>query len=36
MAPAVMVGGKDSEKWLGQPELAGYQVFVVNRYEQSA
>jgi FAD:protein FMN transferase len=36
MATAVMVGGKDSAKWFGQPELAGYQVFAVNRHEQSA
>jgi hypothetical protein len=36
MATAVMVGGKDSAKWFGQPELTGYQVFAVNRHEQSA
>jgi hypothetical protein len=36
MATAVMVGGKDSAKWFGQPELQGYQVFAVNRHEQSA
>ncbi len=36
MATAVMVGGQDSAKWFGQPELAGYQVFAVNRHEQSA
>ena len=36
MATAVMVGGTDSAKWFGQPELAGYQVFGVNRHEESA
>ncbi len=36
MATAVMVGGQDSVKWFGQAELAGYQVFAVNRHEQSA
>ena len=36
MATAVMVAGKDSAKWFGQPELTGYQVFAVNRHEQSA
>jgi hypothetical protein len=36
MATAVMVGGQDSAKWFGQPELQGYQVFAVNRDEQSA
>ena len=36
MATAVMVAGQDSAKWFGQPELKGYQVFAVNRHEQSA
>jgi FAD:protein FMN transferase len=36
MATAVMVGGQDSVNWFGQPELAGYRVFAVNRHEQSA
>jgi thiamine biosynthesis lipoprotein len=36
MATAVMVGGQDSVNWFGQPELVGYQVFAVNRHEQSA
>ena len=36
MATAVMVGGQDSAKWFGQPELQGYQVFAVNRHEQTA
>jgi thiamine biosynthesis lipoprotein len=35
MATAVIVAGQDSAKWFGQPELAGYQVFAVNRHEQS-
>ena len=36
MATAVMVGGQDSAKWFGQSELQGYQLFAVNRHEQSA
>jgi thiamine biosynthesis lipoprotein len=36
MATAVMVDGTDAAQWFGQPELAGYQVFAVNRHEQSA
>ena len=36
MATAVMVGGTDAAQWFGQPELAGYQVFAVNRHEQTA
>ena len=36
MATAVIVGGTDSAKWFGQPELRGYQVFGVNRHEDSA
>jgi len=27
MATAVAVGGTDSAKWFGQPELQGYQLF---------
>ena len=36
MATAVMVGGTDSVAWFGQEELMGYQVFAVNRHEQTA
>ena len=36
MATAVMVGGTDSAKWFGQPELQGYQLFGVNRHEYTA
>jgi thiamine biosynthesis lipoprotein len=36
MATAVMVGGTDSAKWFGQPELQGYRVFGVNRHEDTA
>jgi thiamine biosynthesis lipoprotein len=36
MATAVMVGGTDSVSWFGQPELKGYQLFGVNRHEESA
>ena len=35
MATAVMVGGQDGAQWFGQPELVGYQVFAVDRHEQS-
>ena len=35
MATAVMVGGTESAKWFGQPELQGYRVFEVNRQEES-
>ena len=35
MATAVMVGGQDGAQWFGQPELDGYQVFAVDRHEQS-
>jgi hypothetical protein len=30
-----MVAGQDCDRWFGQPELAGYQVFAVDRHEQS-
>jgi thiamine biosynthesis lipoprotein len=36
MATAVMVGGTDSAQWFGQPELQGYQLFGVNRHEDTA
>ena len=36
LATGVMVAGQDAAKWFVQPELAGYQVFAVNRHEQSA
>ena len=36
MATAVMVDGTDAAQWFGQPELAGYQLFAVNRHEQTA
>jgi hypothetical protein len=36
LATAVMAGGQDSAQWFGQPQLQGYQVFAVNRHEQSA
>ena len=36
MATAVMVAGTHSAKLFGQSELAGYQVFAVNRHEQTA
>ena len=36
LATAVMVGGQESAKWFGQPELEGYRVFAVNRHEESS
>ena len=36
MATAVMVGGTDSTPWFSQPELQGYQVFGVNRHDDTA
>ena len=36
MATAVMVGGSDAAQWFSQDELQGYQVFAVNRHEQTA
>ena len=36
MATAVMVGGTESAQWFGQSELAGYQLFGVNRHEDTA
>ena len=35
MATAVMVAGQDCAQWFGQPELAGYQGFGVDRPEQT-
>lgn len=36
MATALMVEGGDGAKWFGQAELAGYQVWVIDRHENSA
>ena len=36
LATAVMVGGQESARWFGQPELEGYRVFAVNRHEESS
>lgn len=36
MATAVMVAGQDAAAWFGQDELSGYQVFAVNRHEQTS
>ena len=36
MATALMVAGEDGAKYFIQPELEGYQVFVVDRYENTA
>ena len=30
----VIVGGQESAKWFGQPELAGYQLFALTRGEE--
>ena len=36
LATAVMVAGQDSAKWFDQEALTGYQVFEVNRQEETA
>ena len=35
MATALMVAGEDGAKYFSQPELEGYQVFVVDRHENT-
>ena len=36
LATGVMVAGHDAAKWFSQPELEGYQVWVIDRHENSA
>lgn len=36
LATAVMVAGTDAAKWFSQPELVGYQVWVIDRHENTA
>jgi thiamine biosynthesis lipoprotein len=36
LATAVMVAGQDGAKWFAQPELVGYQVWVIDRHENLA
>ena len=36
LATGVMVAGQDAAKWFTQPELEGYQVWVIDRHENSA
>ena len=36
LATALMVAGEDGAKYFVQPELAGYQVFVVDRHENTS
>ena len=36
LATALMVVGEDGAKYFAQPELEGYQVFVVDRYENTS
>ena len=36
LATALMVAGQDGAKFFSQPELAGYQLFVIDRYENSS
>jgi thiamine biosynthesis lipoprotein len=35
LATALMVAGEGGAKYFAQPELKGYQVFVVNRHENT-
>jgi len=36
MATAVMVSGTDGAKYFSQEQLHGYQVYAVDRHEQTA
>ncbi len=36
LATALMVAGEDGAKYFAQPELVGYEVFVIGRHENSA
>jgi thiamine biosynthesis lipoprotein len=36
LATACMVDGKESNQWIGAPELAEYSFFVLNRHEKTA
>jgi thiamine biosynthesis lipoprotein len=36
LATSLMVAGEDGAKYFTQPELEGYQVFVVDRYENTS
>jgi thiamine biosynthesis lipoprotein len=36
LATALMVAGEDGAKYFSQPELVGYEVFVIGRHENSA
>ena len=36
MATGLMVAGQDAARWFTQPELSGYQVWVIDRHENSA
>ena len=36
LATALMVAGEDGAKFFSQPELVGYEVFVIGRHENSA
>jgi thiamine biosynthesis lipoprotein len=36
LATALMIAGEDGAKYFAQPELEGYQVFVVDRYENTS
>ena len=36
LATACMVDGKESNNWIGAPELAEYSFFVLNRHEKTA
>ena len=36
LATALMVAGEDGAKYFAQPELEGYQVYVVDRYENTS
>ena len=36
LATALMVDGRDAQRWMGRPELAEYSLWVINRDDQTA
>jgi FAD:protein FMN transferase len=36
LATALMVDGRDAQRWMGRPELAGYSFWVINRDDETA
>ena len=36
LATALMVDGRDAQRWMGRPELAEYSFWVINRDDETA